>query len=260
MDGSPSQICADDPAAPKSTWNPPRRTFTWAWVPAVGAPGPGPVDGGAAGTTLSPCTANGRPTDPGVAVRCRGVAAVRGSGKDVALAFIDGNVLRWDTSGVPTPVRPPAVAAGAMVWVEYLHQMPIVCPFCGAYRHDELQIREREGGKLLWIAREGQVLDDLDEALVRELFGVGARERVQCQQAIDDAGCYTVERTVLDHVLATTPEQTLRHAQLEHVTTPGGAWEVVWAATRDVGKRINQCQDGPGVAHDTGFAASRTSP
>jgi hypothetical protein len=120
-------------------------------------------------------------------------------------------------------------------------------------------LREREGGRLLWIARQGQRADDPDEALVREIFGVGAREQAVCQQSFE-AGCYMVERTVLDHVLATTPEQTLRHARLERVTTPNGAWEVVWATTRDVGKGISQCSDGPAVAHDSGFAASRLSP
>lgn len=245
LDGS-SAACPVDPVAPKSTGDRARPVLPWVWEPAGGGADGGSGSAGGCITMKS----NGPP------LRCRGMAAVSGSPAAPALVFGGAGRLRWDASRVAAAVPPPAVATGAQVWVEYSEDIIWVCPFCGSYQLHALQVRESEGGKILWMGREGQKLGDLAEGEVRELFGVSARVQPVCQQRFF-AGCYDVQRTVLDHVLATTPEQTVRHAKLTRVTTPGGTWEVVWAATQDLAQRDPRCADGPDPANDSGFAASR---
>ena len=257
--GKPLPVCAVDPAAPMSSRDPPRRTLPWTWAPAVTAGVPAAADAGAVPAPPQACTSsNGGPRNPGGAVHCLGLATVQGSGTNVALAFPGGSALRWNATVVPTPVSPPAVNDGATVWVDYAQEMPVVCPFCGTRQHAAVQIREREGGKVLWIGGEGHLGADLSDELARELFGVTARAQPICTSSFD-VGCFHVERTTFDHVLPTTPEQTLHHAKLEHVTTPNGAYDVVWAASDGTSTYQQPCADGPAVASDSGFAVSRTS-
>ena len=149
---------------------------------------------------------------------------------------------------------------GQKVWADFSRSTREVCPVCGSYQTTELQIRTAVDGILLWIGREGVALDDLSPELVQELFGVGVHERVSCQTAVA-AGCYSAQRLVFDHVLETTPEQVIPAASLRHVNSARGEYDVLWAHSTnyDVG-RDPGCYDGPALASDTGFAASRTAP
>jgi hypothetical protein len=46
---------------------------------------------------------------------------------------------------------------------------------------------------------------------------------------------------------------------LSAVVSPGGTYDVVWATGTDASNREG-CADGPAIAYDTGFAASRVTP
>jgi hypothetical protein len=175
------------------------------------------------------------------------------------LLFDDDSILRWDPTGVAMPVAPPAVADLQSVWVAYSRRRTPVCPVCGTYDFASLDIRDRQGGQILWIAREGDTLADIDPALENELFGVSVTTEPVCQ-VNGVAGCFEVRRRVFDHVIETVPAQIVHHATKHSVVTPGGKYEVFWALSEDHGTRIPQCNDGAAVASDTGFAASRISP
>jgi hypothetical protein len=106
------------------------------------------------------------------------------------------------------------------------------------------------------VAREGTEISDVDAGLVNELFGVGFSEQLNCESTIS-AGCNNAGRRTFDHILQTTPPQTIPAAALRRVTTPGGQLDVVWAHSTEAVTPIPNCYDGPSIAHDTGFAASR---
>lgn len=244
--------CVIEPGGAQGTWSPYRATISWRLSGARdgGVPG-GPGDGGAA--AAAGCAVADR------ARGCRGAARARRSGGRLELAFDDGSLLTWDPTLVRNPVSPPVVADGDTVWVEYSHVTKVVCPVCGSSSNAELSLRKGPSGQVLWLAREGHTQSNLGAALAQELFGVGFREQPGCR-ATFEAGCWSVERTVLDHVLETQPPQLLRHGKLERVTTAKGRYDLVWAHSRESAAHRQNCADGPVPASDTGFAASWLSP
>jgi hypothetical protein len=264
-DAAPA-TCVPDPLAPQSTWGPPRATMPWKWVPVprvvpvppegdAGAVADAGVEVGAAEAgAFLPCGLIGN----GFGMEeCSGQVSVRRSGTELVLVFPDGSALHWYATNAPNPVSPPALADGDSPWVRYFGEVRPVCPYCGLYSNRTLEIRARENGPLLWVGREGHTLQDVAEPLIHELFGVPARQQPGCTSAFQTF-CFDVTRQTFDHVLETKPPRLLRHAMLERVVSPGGTYDVVWAASTDASKRGN-CADGPAVASDTGFAASRVS-
>ena len=193
-------------------------------------------------------------------VRCGGSASVRRAGADFALVFADGSVLAWDQPGGAPAVSVPGLADGDSAWVDFSRLTTVVCPFCGSYPTTALEVRGSAGGPLLWIGREGPTLDDINADLVSELFGVGVHEEPACQESFS-AGCFNVTRQRLDHVIETTPAQVVHAGGLSLITTPKGEYDVLWAHSSEQSVFQTNCADGPGVATDTGFAASRrTTP
>jgi hypothetical protein len=194
-------------------------------------------------------------------VACQGTATSRRSGGELELVFADGSALRWQAMpGAPT-VALPAVSDGQAVWADFSASTSVVCPVCGSYQTTLLQIRTAMDGPLLWIGREGVALGDVSADLVQELFGVAVHEQLSCERSLS-AGCFHDTRQVFDHILATTPEQVIPAASLRHIVSPKGEYDVLWAHSSDLGtyQQPTACADGPGVASDTGFAASRTAP
>jgi hypothetical protein len=254
--GFAGPICALDLAAPQSTWDQPRRTVPWILVLAAGTSDGGvPGDGGVdTGCTSAPVF--GGPDD----VTCRGVVTARGGGTNLELAFGDLAVLRWDATASSSEVAPPVLADGQTAWVDYRRSITLVCSGCGYYETRLVEVRAVARGPLIWVGREGVGLTEVSADLVQELFGVGVHEQLSCHTPIV-AGCYRANRRVFDHILDTTPEQLIPAANLRHVNSPKGEYDVLWAHSieGDV-RRDPNCGDGPFVASDTGFAASRTSP
>jgi hypothetical protein len=174
----------------------------------------------------------------------------------LSLQFADGSTLTWDPTLVAVAVAAPNINDGRSVWVEYSKAVGIIM-YGGEYWNATLQIRLKQGGQLLWIGQEGVTLSDMSDALANELFGVSVRTQQNCQTATYAAGCYTVQRTLFDHVLETSPEQKVQHATEQTITTPNGNYDVVWALGKENISPTPQCMDGPNVASDTGFAVSR---
>ena len=199
---------------------------------------------------------SGSPFDSLSNVTCVGSATARISGGNIDLVFADGAVLRWDTTGVANPVAPPALADGATASIDYNRTWSVICPVCGAYYTAGMQIRTGSNQQLIWVGREGTEISDVDADLVNALFGVAVSEQLNCQSTIG-AGCNNAVRHTFDHILQTTPAQTIPAAALRRVTTPGGQFDVVWAHSTEAVTPIPNCYDGPAVATDTGFAASR---
>ncbi len=187
---------------------------------------------------------------------CSGEAVVTSSGGTFELTFADTSRLVWRGAD-PSFVGPPMAVDGDTVWAEYTEEHPEVCPVCGTYERTSLVVRAAQDGEVLWVGQQGQRLAEVDEALVTELFGVTARSESACSTDTFSAGCYTVTRQVFDHVLETEPEQVISHAQVTRVDTPNGAFDVVWASSEEDAEFNSGCADGPGVAHDRGFAARR---
>jgi len=244
--------CDPDTVGARTTWNAYRRTLSWT-VGFGGAGGAGSAGGAAA--AVSGCTPpNATSTE---SFRCTGAATVARSDAGLQLAFEDGSYLLWDESLVPIAVAPPAVDQGAIVWADFDREYGDVCPVCGSYERRTIEIRDAPAWRLLWVGAEGHELAPLDPALVDALFGVTVRYEPVCVAPADTYACLDAELVELDAVLETTPEQVVRRGERATVTTPGGSYEVLWAASES---RLVEtdllCLDGPALTEDRAFAAS----
>jgi hypothetical protein len=236
-----------------------RHTLPWSltWKSDAGTPDRnGGSDGGDGGSVKSGCARSSTAVMYDVPA-CSGNAIAHKQGDTLTLTFDDQSTLTWTPSLVTSPIAPPKVVDGQSVWVTYSEQDHIMCPVCGAYTTAEIQIRTEQAGTLLWVARQGRILDDVSDTLVHELFGVGAREQALCTYT-GQMDCHYVQSTLFDRVLETTPEQLIRHATVQRITTPKGQYEILWGHSIevDVPSPIQLCLDGADPASETGFAAS----
>jgi hypothetical protein len=205
------------------------------------------------------------PASPLASRHCTGLVRVEGTDGALRLRFDDGNVLAWDASRAAVHVGAPDVHAGDAVWVDYVHDVQVVCPFCGSFYDDSLQIRDGERlGRLLFVGLEGYQLSAPDPSLLNELFGAAAIERRICRH-VDRETCEDTVSEVYDLAIETNPEQVVHVGELAHVAANGSAFDVLWAHTsKSSTTRPNACPppkqvwDGPGPAWDRGFAVSRT--
>jgi len=244
-DAATVPICSNA-GAPLATTDTARRLLPWKLNLASdtgGAGASGNVNGPCSSTSVYPAKDS-----------CVGMATVQTVNNALSLLFADGSTLAWDATLVTNPVSPPKVSAGSTVWVSYTKHNETIT-MGGDYFNEELTVRATEGGQVLWVGQDGHLQSNIDATMVSELFGVAAEEQVAC--SVDFvAGFYDVTRVDYNHVLKTSPEQLLPHATLTQVATPNGDYEVVWAQSKET-STITNCADGPGVASDTGFAASR---
>lgn len=250
--GIGGQTASCQPAGPRVTSDEPRRTIPWILTAAAGGAAGGASGSGAGGA------GSGCAVDSSESAVCNGPAQVAAEGAALRLIFADGSTLRWDTSQVPTAVAPPALQDGATAWVDYANKYGLVCPFCGSWRDAHMVIRPAAGADPIWVAREGNRQGDIDDALSMQLFGVPFSTQAACTFSYP-ADCFRVTRTTFDHVLATSPPQTLRHGELARVTTPKGTYDVVWAASTETSTIDQNCADGGTPSADTAFAASLIS-
>lgn len=243
------RTCEPGTVGARTTWNPYRRTLPWS----VGFGGAGGAGGAAA--TESGCTpANAASTE---SYRCTGAATVARSDAGLALTFEDGSYLLWDASLVPIAIAPPAADHGAIVWADLDREFGYVCPVCGSYERRALEIRDAPAGRLLWVGAEGHELAPVATALLDELFGITVRYEPACVDPAETDACLDAELVEHDAVLETTPEQVVRRGERATVTTPGGAYEVLWTASET--NRVDSdvlCLDGPALTEDRAFAAS----
>jgi len=257
--------CSAPTTGPLSTSDLPR-PFGWTLTAApadagatasTGAAGnAGNSDGGA-----SPALCRTVPAVyPGTA--CTGMASLRSTATGPVIAFDDGSRLAWDGT-LPSALEPyvaQASGGGDAVWVDYEKRTTVVCPFCGAYTTYTLEIRNGHDGPVRFYDQAGDVLPNLTDAQVMDIFGTTATAVQSCTfPAI--AGCSQYLRSEFDHQLGA---QTLLDATLTEVTAPNGKFQVIWASSVESYVEplpAENCGlDNPGVATDTGFVATLLSP
>jgi hypothetical protein len=257
--------CSAPTMGPLSTSDAPR-PFGWTLRGA-------PADAGSAGVTgvagnagadggTSPALCRTVPAAyPGTA--CTGIASLQSTASGPVIVFGDGSELVWDGT-LPSVLEPyvrQASGGGDVVWVDYEKKITVVCPFCGAYTTQTLQIREgQSSGKVRFYDQQGAVLPNLTNVQVTDIFGVTATATPSCTFPAY-AGCYSYLRSEFDQHLATSPPQTILDATLTEVTAPNGTFQVIWASSAEsYAQREPTCAEGPDVASDTGFVAALVSP
>jgi hypothetical protein len=188
---------------------------------------------------------------------CRGNAKVRRQGAGITLTLADGTTLRWDDAAGVAPLGPPDLADGSTVWVDWgwWEWRAIGRTFTAGY---QLQIRARQDGPPLWASAEGVGFGDVEETLVRDVFGVPAQAVDFCERRGGE-GCAASVWSVTDHVLQTSPPITVHHGRRERVTTPVGTYDVLWTQTSDYPlPTAERCADrGEQPPAAIGFAALR---
>jgi hypothetical protein len=250
--------CSAPTQGPFSTADAPR-PFGWTFTgtPAAATAGDaGTSDGGAGPAVCQTVPA----AYPGTS--CVGLASLRSTASGPAVVFGGGTQLTWDGT-LPSALMPYVQQAGTTgdsVWVDYEKRTVVVCPFCGAYTTYTLEIRNSHGGPIRFYDQAGNVLPNLTNSQVMDIFGVSAAAIQTCTFPAY-AGCNMLLRSEFDHQLQTTPPQTVVDATLTKVTTPSGSFQVIWASSiESYVQTIEGCGDGPGVASDTGFVATLLGP
>jgi hypothetical protein len=238
--------CSSPSRGPLSTAESPR---PFGWTFTAGSLGTGNADAG-----VGPARCQEVPAAyPGVS--CVGTAEIKSLVGGPLIAFADGSQLTWDGT------LPAALAPGARtdVSVDYERKTTVVCAVCGAYTTNTLLIRDTSG-QIVFYDQQGDVLPSLSDTMVKDIFGVAATTLQTCTYPVS-TGCYEYLRSEFDHQLATSPAQTITDAALTTVTAPNGKFAVIWASSNEsYVLREENCLNGPGVATDTGFVATLTSP
>ncbi len=245
---SPGPISTSSPARPFG-W-----TFSGAGADAA-TPSIAAADGGTAPASCQSVPA----AYPGVS--CLGLALLQPAPDGPVVVFADGARLRWDNS-LPYALRPYVKDEidGDTVWVDYEKRNKVVCPFCGTYTTETLQIRDLQTGLVRFYDQQGAVLPNLSDAQIMDIFGVSATVLQTCTVPIS-IGCFTYLRSQYDHQLATTPPQLIVDATLTQVTTSRGKLAVFWASSQEsYVVESSNCISAPGVATDTGFVAALAAP
>jgi len=271
------------PSGPVTTWDEPRHIFPWLFVavPDDGAPGTAPdgyggtasgaagAGGGggvAGGSGASRCT---KVPDAvvGYDVHCTGPAWLQSRATGVVVLLDDGSLFAWDSNGLAAAVYPPYVeqqdGQGDRIWMSFEQRDVLAAgAFAGTFRTQSLVIRDGEGGRIRFLARQGAIVPDLAPTDIYDLFGVGATSQPACTRSLSDNCHYTFQRTYVDHLLGTMPPQLIPSAQYTEVTSPNGDFTVVWSASTETDFQPipGLCADGPAIASDTGIVATLQQP
>jgi hypothetical protein len=177
------------------------------------------------------------------------------------VTFDGGGELAW-TGDLPREAQPYIKSTtGDRVQADYQEHEIVVCPFCGGYTTQALEIRDGEGGKVRLHEQSGVVLPNLSDAEVLDIFGASASMVAICSFHAVGPSCTTFDRTEYEHVLATTPAQTIPNASWTAVNSPNGTYQVFWVSSVETNfQSLPNCADGPAPATDTGFVAALTAP
>jgi hypothetical protein len=253
--------CSAPIQGPLSTWDS-SRPFGWTFTgpTSTGTAGASGETAGDGGVALARCQ-----TVPAAypGTSCVGLASLEMGARGPVILFADGSQLAWDRTLPPAVMPYVAQTDGGheSVWVDFEKKTTVVCPFCGAYTTYKLQLRNGAAGKLRFYDQQGDVLPNLTDAQVMDIFGAPATATPSCTFPAY-AGCNSFLRSEFDHQLATNPSQTILDATPTQVTAPNGKFEVIWASSSESYVETMQgCgEDGPGVATDTGFVAALVAP
>jgi hypothetical protein len=163
---------------------------------------------------------------------CQGSAQVRIVNGIPTLTFVDGSTLSYSIEGASKPITPPVLADATMVWVSYQILQIHPSNLSPTSLYGQMQIRQNAGGPLLWLGKQGNSSVSGDDTLISELLGTVATAASHCDFDFNQL-CWTVNRTLYNHVLPTMPVQTIPHAQNTQVTTSTGKFEVFWVESKD---------------------------
>ena len=199
-------------------------------------------------------------------VVCTGPAWMRSQGglggaSGTNIAWDDGSTMLWIAG--PSDPAPVATTQPLRVWVEMKRQTDHSVPECaGVTQGGSIQIRD-DGptGVLRFMARTGFLLDDPTADELTDLFGVEVDAETTCTfdvTAEPGTACTSTRETVHDHLVHTTPPQTVPAGTTVQIDTPKGAFGVFWASrtteTVASGQMLCNCaQQLPAL----GFIASR---
>jgi hypothetical protein len=217
----------------------------------------GAVDGGAAPALCAVVPSTGFP-----GVSCRGMASLRLGSAGPTVAFDDGSTLSWNGSLPALSMPFVRQVAGDRVWVDFEQRTTVVCPVCGAYETNSLQLRDSAGGAVRFYDQAGDLLPNLTDAQVMDIFGVAATAVQNCSfHSVATSGCASFVRTEFDHTLATTPPETIPDATWTEIDSPNGNYQVFWASSAETNLQVDpNCLDGAAVATDNGFVAALVAP
>lgn len=217
----------------------------------------GAVDGGAGRALCEVVPPTGFP-----GVSCRGMASLRSGSAGPTVVFDDGSKLTWNGTLPASSMPFVRQAAGDRVWVDFERRTTVVCPVCGAYETNSLELRDSAGGAVRFYDQAGEVLPNLTDAQVVQIFGVSATPVQNCSfHTAATYGCAAFVRTEFDHTLATTPTQTIPDATWTEIDSPKGKYQVFWASSSETDVHFDpNCLDGAGVATDNGFVATLVAP
>lgn len=190
--------------------------------------------GGASGQDAGASSCQSRPSGFGAAsnVSCIGPARLSATGGGTAgagganISFDDGTVLQW-RSGDPA-LHPPVTYGDPdkIVAIDFENRWQQISTSCDGPT-ETVDIRDAADGSILYMEREAHADPTPDELIA--LFGVAADSVTACAFDSTDC-CATTHQTVSDHVLQTTPPQTIPHDKTIMVTSPKGTFSVRWFA------------------------------
>jgi hypothetical protein len=240
-----------------------RHTMAWTFSAAASDAGAPVPDAGATGdaASVSRCVASGSAAKTGFSdYTCRGGARLRSGTAGPILTFDDGSTLTWNPSSALVSAPYVTASGGDRVWVSYQLKGTVICPVCGAYTNQWLEVRDGSStGTIRHYAQQGNHLTSpLD--LATQMFGVAVTENAECQ--VHAGPCPSFDRTAFGHQVTTTPVQTIPFATLTEVTSTSGSYDVLWAATSESNVQYpTTCgTDQRGASNDDGFAATRRAP
>lgn len=238
------------------------RTFPWQFQqrPGSGGQGGGSSDAGYSGCQVTPT----------YDVSCSGAASLQGLTDGVggaggaAVVWDDGSKLIWGPPDLTDGTIPPPIAPGAAdqrVWAEMKrYTVAAADSMCGATDVQTMDLRDSAGGNILFMALQTPGLPELTDADLLPLFGVGANTVPSCSyQTIE--GCTSRTETLNDHVLQTSPPQTVHYGQPAQVTTPNGSFSVIWySRSEQTVAPVTACTCSAVAGQTVAFAAARTAP
>jgi hypothetical protein len=176
------------------------------------------------------------------------------NGETPVLTFADGNQLEWLSTRALTGASPPPSPAQPEVWVKFVRDVTVVCPYCGSYVDDSIEMRDEPEGQLLFFSLSARQFA-LEQ--FAELFGVQASSIRNCLTDPVRESCYdAVVRQAYDHEISTSPAVTLPYGATANVDTPSGRFALSWMSTTVAAlTRVLNCSDGMTPASRAQFEA-----
>jgi hypothetical protein len=163
-------------------------------------------------------------------IHCKGTATLAPTATEGELVatFEQGAVVRFSMPGAVLPASGP-------VQLELDWSVAKSNPFSGAFRRSSSVARDARG-QLLWLVAQTA------DAQLTELLGAPVRAVTSCRTRFDD--CLGVfERTVVDHVVESEPEQRIAAGEPTRIETSDGTYLITWYSADIEQIETKMCED-----------------